>query len=348
MSTVDPCLIRSATRSGALRVRLGVPLLDEYLEFVGSRCRPNTLLATAFDLKVFFGFVAKAPAEVTSADVLAFISAQRAGGDGRKVRAVDENAGVSSRTVARRLSTLSGLFAFLLVRGDLLANPVPRGLPTRRERTRPRQTVPLVRTPRTLPRVLSPDEVAALLMALRTRRDTAMVTAMLLAGLRRCETLGLRLGDVNAASRQLFIAEGKGGRQRRVSVSARFFTALANYLDTERPDSDTDVVFVVLKGPRRGRPLTAAGLDEVLAGARHRAGLSRGTRHELRHTCLTRLREAGMSLEAVQAQAGHASIETTRLYLHLTDDWLAGQYRRAAEAIDAQLLIDHPHLQVGR
>jgi integrase/recombinase XerD len=45
-----------------------------------------------------------------------------------------------------------------------------------------------------------------------------------------------------------------------------------------------------------------------------------------------------MSLEAVQAQAGHASIESTRIYLHLGDDWLASQYRKAAEAIDAQLL----------
>src|SRR5207245_2897311 len=109
--------------------------------------------------------------------------------------------------------------------------------------------------------------------------------------------------------------------------------------------ADTDRLFLVLKGPRRGQPLSAYGLDEVMEGARRRAGLTRGTCHELRHTCLTRLREAGMSLEAVQAQAGHVSIETTRIYLHLTDDWLAGQYRRAAEAIDAQMLIDHPHLQ---
>jgi integrase/recombinase XerD len=49
-----------------------------------------------------------------------------------------------------------------------------------------------------------------------------------------------------------------------------------------------------------------------------------------------------MALEAVQAQAGHASIESTRIYLHLADDWLASQYRRAAEAIDAQVFADHP------
>ncbi|WP_423918694.1 tyrosine-type recombinase/integrase [Candidatus Poriferisodalis sp.] len=63
---------------------------------------------------------------------------------------------------------------------------------------------------------------------------------------------------------------------------------------------------------------------------------SASTHHQLRHTCFTRLREAGMALEAIQAQAGHRSIESTRIYLHLANDWLAGEYRRATEAIDAQ------------
>jgi len=166
-----------------------------------------------------------------------------------------------------------------------------------------------------------------------------MVAVMVLGGLRRCEGLGLRLEDVRAGQRRVFVAEGKGGHQRLVPVSGRFFTAVAAYLTCERPaGADTDRVFVVLKGPRRGLPLTAAGLDEVLEGARRRAGLAHATCHELRHTCLTRLREAGMALEAVQAQAGHASIESTRIYLHLADDWLAAQYRTAAEAIDAQML----------
>jgi integrase/recombinase XerD len=57
--------------------------------------------------------------------------------------------------------------------------------------------------------------------------------------------------------------------------------------------------------------------------------------HQLRHTCLTRLREAGMALEAVQPQAGHRGIESTRVYLHLANDWLAGEYLRAAALIDA-------------
>ena len=49
-----------------------------------------------------------------------------------------------------------------------------------------------------------------------------------------------------------------------------------------------------------------------------------------------------MALEAVQAQAGHASIESTRIYLHLADDWLAAQYRKAAEVLDAQLYAAGP------
>jgi integrase/recombinase XerD len=87
-----------------------------------------------------------------------------------------------------------------------------------------------------------------------------------------------------------------------VPVAGQFLQVLGGYLHDERPAGR---LFVVLKGPRRGLPLSAEGLDEVLAGACRRAGLEHATCHELRHTCLTRLREAGMALEAVQAQAGH-------------------------------------------
>jgi integrase/recombinase XerD len=76
-------------------------------------------------------------------------------------------------------------------------------------------------------------------------------------------------------------------------------------------------------------------LDEILAGAKGRAGLSHATCHQLRHTCLTRLREAGIALAAIQAQAGHRSIESTRVYLPLTNDWLADEYHRAVILIEA-------------
>ena len=351
MSLLDPCLIRSRGPSGELVLRTGMPLVDDYLEFLAGRCRPNTVLAAVYDLRVFFGVVDKPAKEVQPADVLGFITAQRtgrsssrsSGGALQPVDAGDQGSGVATSTVARRLSIISGFFAYLQARGDITANPVPHGLPTRRERSRPGQGVPLTRRVRRLPRILTPAEVDALTRALRSHRDRAMVAAMVLGGLRRCEVLGLRLEDLRVAERRVFIAEGKGGHQRLVPVSSRFFAAIAAYLEVERPpDARTDRVFVVLKGPHRGRPLSVRGLDEVLAAARGRAGLEHATCHELRHTCLTRLREAGMALEAVQAQAGHASIESTRIYLHLADDWLAAQYRKAAEVIDAQVFAGNP------
>ncbi len=131
MPWLDPCRTRSRNASGDLSVRLGVPLLDRYLEFLTVRSRPNTVLAVAYDLRVFFTVVGKPPYEVTSADVLGFVTAQHTGGLGQ-LQPVRDGGGVPARTVRRRLSSVSGLFGFLLARGDVDANPVPRGLPTRR------------------------------------------------------------------------------------------------------------------------------------------------------------------------------------------------------------------------
>jgi integrase/recombinase XerD len=340
MQQFMPCLIRHHRGAELVAITLGHPLLDDYLAFVAARARVNTFLAVASDLKIFFDVVAKEPAHVNAADVFAFLAFQRSPRRGeRVVRLEDAEPGLAARTIARRLSSVRGLYAYLAARGDtgVSRNPVPTSLAARRPGARRgKGGVPLIRTPRTLPRVLAPSEVDALRAALRTHRDRAMVEAMLLGGLRRCEVLGLRLDDVNAGERRVFVAEGKGGRQRIVPVSARFFASLGDYLDQERPLASTDRVFVVLKGPRRGEPLSAAGLDEILDGARDRAGLTQATCHQLRHTCFTRLREAGMALEAIQAQAGHASIDSTRIYLHLANDWLEREYLRAAEAIEAQ------------
>ena len=130
--------------------------------------------------------------------------------------------------------------------------------------------------------ILTPVEVDALTAALRTHRDRAMVAALVLGGLHGCEVLGLRMEDPRVGEHRVFIADGKGGHQWLVPVSARVFVALQAYLEAERPPGlSTDAVFVALKGPARGKPLAARGLDEILAGARRRAGLSHATCHEL-------------------------------------------------------------------
>ncbi|MBV8711338.1 MAG: site-specific integrase, partial [Solirubrobacterales bacterium] len=129
-----PCMERVMDGSELRAITLGHPLVDAYLEFVGARGAVNTWLATAFDLKVFFEVVGKEPAEVTSADVFGFLAHQRSPRRENVVRLEDGEAGLSARTIARRLSSIAGLFEYLVVRGDggVDRDPVPRGLAARR------------------------------------------------------------------------------------------------------------------------------------------------------------------------------------------------------------------------
>ena len=277
--------------------------------------------------------------------MIGFVTAQRRPKPGAEnvVRIADGSAGLSAATIKRRLAAVSSLYGYLLTRDDVdvSSQPGPSGHRHPPEPLSGGRGLPLVRGVRRLPRILDADEVESLMGALRTERDRAMVQAMVLGGLRRCEVLGLAaLAICVSASGGCSIAEGKGGYERLVPLSPTFFATVARYMDDERPEEATsDALFVSLKGERRGQPLSVPGLDQILSAARERAGLSHGTCHELRHTCFTRLREAGMAIEAIQAQAGHRSISSTRVYLHLDMHWLADEYRRAIEAIEAQALV---------
>ena len=207
----------------------------------------------------------------------------------------------------------------------------------------PRRDVvlPLVRGVRRLPRILDPDEIEALMGALRTERDRAMTQAMVLGGLRRCEVLGLRLGDLRLGEWRVLHRRGQG-RPRTPGA------ALADLLRHRGPlhgprattDATSDRALRLAQGPAAG-PAALGRRDSTRSSVPPGSGPGsvHGTCHELRHTCFTRLREAGMAIEAIQAQAGHRSITSTRIYLHLSVDWLADEYRRAIEAIEAQALV---------
>src|SRR5215218_5403779 len=131
MSVVDACLMRSRGAFGEPVVRLGMPLVDDYLEFLQGRCRPNTVLAAAYDLRVFFRVVDKPPAAVRPADVLAFVTAQRTGRAGgqlvQPVAATQGPGGLATSTVARRLSIVSGFFAYLQAVGTWPRTRCPAG-----------------------------------------------------------------------------------------------------------------------------------------------------------------------------------------------------------------------------
>jgi integrase/recombinase XerD len=193
------CLVRA---DGEREYRIGNELVDEFLEFVSVRARSNTVRAYAHDLKVFFSVVGEDPVDIGPADVLAFVTEQNRPRDGADnvVRICDGCAGLSASTIKRRLAAVSSFYGYLVTKGTVPASPVPRGLPTRKSRHRGERGLPLVRGVRRLPRILEPAEVEALMGSLRTTRDRAMVQAMVLGGLRRCEILGLRLEDLRLVS----------------------------------------------------------------------------------------------------------------------------------------------------
>ena len=172
--------------------------------------------------------------------------------------------------------------------GRIRANPVPQDSVPR--------VPPSVNGARHLPPVLSSDEVEALVGALRTWRDRAMVEAILTGGMRRRVVLGLRLRDVCQEEDRVTSAERFAGRPWLIPTSDEFLVSLARYLDEERPESPSDKVFVCLKEPGRGRPLSAAGLDQIVDGARKRAGLRSITCHLLHRTCVARLDDSSTDI----------------------------------------------------
>ena len=331
-----PYQLHREVRNGQLcRLSLGLALVDEYLDFLRCRSRPNTWLNYAHDLKIFFNTVDKPVAEVLTADVFRFIRCQSQGQDADPI-ADDATRGVSARTLKRRLCAVSGLYNYLLMGDDppIKRNPVPSGFVLRGQipDATPRLN-PLLRVPQTLPRLVPVEQVQRFLASLNTYRDKAIVLLMALGGLRKSEVLGVEEADLDLAQHTVLVREGKGSRQRVCCVAPLFFQVASRYQDEERPPTDTTRLFVVLKGPQRGRPLSVSGLNTIIAYHRRLARTPDLNCHRLRHTCLTMLREAGMSLEALQQQAGHKNINTTRVYLHLSNQALRDEYFRVSEQL---------------
>ena len=292
---------------GVVNISLGIPEADAYLKFVRDRCRLNTLLS--YDLQVFLNSIQKPVLEITPIDILAFIENQQSANNrqGRKDGLSIKGPGLSNRTIKRRLAAVAGFYEYLSVYHDLplKTSPIPRGL-VKRKTSRGNwygkpTTTPLVRAPETLPRPLDPDEISPFINSMRCHRNKAMVLLMLLAGLRKSEVLKLTLEDIDFGQRTLTVKEGKGGHRRVVAISDTGLQELISYLNKERPVSDSNRVFLVMKGRNRGLPLTVAALDTIIKYHREKTNTPGVQCHRLRHTCFTRLRQGGISLEALQA-----------------------------------------------
>lgn len=334
----------------------GFGLVDEYLAHLLDRnYSPKTVRAYGYDLLAFCRWLRaeQQPLETVSTEVLLrFLRACREakvpGRPGPNVvkmvsgRRADQYA---ATTINRRLAAISGLFAFAAMRDPEVKNPVPKGREARwrvaGERTgmlahtarRPKDRSSLrLREPRRLPVALSQSEAAALLGSFRTWRDQAIAGLMLYCGLRSAEVLGLDVGDVDIGGRWLRVL-GKGQRERRVPLDADVASVIQVYLLAERPESDSDRLFLVAKGANRGRPLTAAGLRTIFRYHRGLTGVTGGHPHALRHTFGTALAEAGVDLAVMQALLGHAHVDTTSRYVHLAPAHVKAEFDAARARI---------------
>jgi len=185
-----------------------------------------------------------------------------------------------------------------------------------------------LRQPRRVIVPLSADQVARFWKGFRTFRDLAIIALMLLDGLRSCEILQLQLEDLDLSEAQVRVL-GKGYKQRVLPLPAETLQVLQNYLHWERPRTPSLALFVSLKGPQRGRPMTPAGLRSLFRHHRLLSKIPQANPHRFRHTFGSDMVRAGISLPALMHLMGHAQIHTTMLYVQLAPQDVWREYAHA-------------------
>ncbi|MGH2349318.1 MAG: tyrosine recombinase XerC [bacterium] len=269
----------------------------------------HTLAAYAYDIRQFLGFLRGAPVERWDAVTPPIVRQYLALLGRRHART----------SIARKLSALRSFYRYLYREGKVARNPLA-----------------LVRTPklpRRLPKFLTPPEMAAVLGApdLSTSlgaRDRALLELLYATGMRVGEVTALRVGDLtwNGELRVL----GKGRKERVVLVNTAAEDALRRYLEHRRSllgaGRDHGRVFV----NSRGGPLTERGVRLIVDRHIRAAAFDRHiSPHVLRHTFATHLLDGGADLRAVQELLGHASLNTTQVYTHVSREWMKRVYDKA-------------------
>jgi site-specific recombinase XerD len=194
-----------------------------------------------------------------------------------------------------------------------------------------RRTAPLrLKQPRRVILPLTPEQVASFWQSFRTFRDLTLIALMLLDGLRSAEVRRIQLQDVDLLSSQLRV-RGKGRKERIVPLPPDALRALQCYLHLERPSTTSTHLFLALKGPHRGQPLTEAALRSLFRHHRRKSQVPVANPHRFRHTFGSDMVAAGVSLPALMHLMGHASIHTTMLYVELSPQEVWRQYQLAVQ-----------------
>ena len=222
----------------------------------------------------------------------------------------------SPKTITCHLQTIRLFFDYLINdEGMPLVNPV---------------TKVAIRLPKPLPRHLKDAEVEKFLAVIKDPRDRAMFLLMLRSGLRVEEVARLRVDAVEYRKRQVFVACGKGAKDRVVYVSDDARLALEAY--TQRRSSKARKMFLVQKGPMKGKPVSVRGIQKRIEYYAKRSRV-RVSCHQLRHTMATQLLNADADLTTIQDLLGHGQITTTQRYCWVADLKVQRDYYKAIEVV---------------
>ncbi|MGE0175084.1 MAG: tyrosine-type recombinase/integrase [Oligoflexales bacterium] len=299
----------------------------------------HSIRSYAYDLMYILRWLKGAKLYLESlkgADIIEFIAAQRA-------------SSARPRSINRRLVTCNVFYRFGFNKdipgspGMSSAVPYYRGRGYEQlglfVRRRPTGIHIKVKVPRTLIEPLTPEAVAAFFKTMSRYRDLAIVTLMLLSGLRSCEILSLRTSDIDLPNREARL-RGKGGKERVIPLSDHAIAILKKYLRLERPVNVDSTLFLILQGNRRGLPMTPAGLRSLFRHRRKNHKLSQANAHRFRHTFGTDMARSGVQLPVIQRMMGHADAATTLQYIELSMADIADDYYKAMEKLKKR--YDHP------
>jgi len=220
------------------------------------------------------------------------------------------------KTITCHLQTIRLFFDYLMnEEGISVVNPVTRVS---------------LRLPKPLPRHLKDDQVTRLFGLITDVRDRAMFMLMLRCGLRVEEVAHLTVDAVEYGRRQIFVFHGKGGKDRVVYMSEDAHSALLAYL--AKRSSKARGLFLVQKGPLKGKALSVRGIQKRIEYYAQKSGLNVSC-HRLRHTMATQLLNADAALVTIQDLLGHGQITTTQRYCRVVNLKVQRDYYKAMEVV---------------
>jgi len=187
-----------------------------------------------------------------------------------------------------------------------------------------------LRLPKPLPRHLKDDQVRRLFDGITDLRDRAMFMLMLRCGLRVQEVAELTVDAIEYGRRKIFVFHGKGAKDRVVYMSEDARSALLAYL--AKRSSKARGLFLVQKGPMRGKPLSVRGIQKRIEYYARESGLNVSC-HRLRHTMATQLLNADADLATIQDLLGHGQITTTQRYCRVANLKVQRDYYKAMEVV---------------